>query len=173
MRKKAVFSPSLTFPWLYYCSPLNLRGRAPSPVCLHLSHKHPILINLLLTYHFASCWIPSALRHKEPEPQWSPDAKWVILIKRPWVQIPIRILAGFKSQHMCPSLRCTVSKAEALKVSQALEPNQWVGAWATPGSKSSKLQIEVTEPFYATASSLKTGLINKSTYLIGYCENCM
>ena len=27
-------------------------------------------INLLLTYHFASRWIPSVLRHKEPELQW-------------------------------------------------------------------------------------------------------
>ena len=136
--KKAVFSPSLTFPRLYYCSPLNLRDRAPSPVCLHLSHKHPILINLLLAYHFASCWIPSALRHKEPEPQLSPDDKWVILIRRPWVQIPIGVLAGFKSRHVhsSPSLRSMVSKA--------LEPNQWVGAWATQGSKSSKLQVEVT-----------------------------
>ena len=26
-------------------------------------------INLILTYHFASYWIPSALRHKEPELQ--------------------------------------------------------------------------------------------------------
>ena len=29
-----------------------------------------ILINILLTYHFASCWIPSVLRHKEPELQY-------------------------------------------------------------------------------------------------------
>ena len=38
------------------------------PACI--SHKCPILINLFLAYHSVSCWISSALRHKESEPQW-------------------------------------------------------------------------------------------------------
>ena len=38
------------------------------PACI--SHKRPILINLFLAHHFLPRWIPSARRHKEPEPQW-------------------------------------------------------------------------------------------------------
>ena len=39
------------------------------------------------------------------------DTSWVILIKRPWVQVPIRVLAGLESQHVGSSsnLRYTVS----------------------------------------------------------------
>ena len=37
------------------------------PACI--SYKCPLLINLLLAYPFASHWIPSVLRNKEPEPQ--------------------------------------------------------------------------------------------------------
>ena len=35
----------------------------------YILHKHPILINPLFTYYFVPQWIPSVLRHKEPEPQ--------------------------------------------------------------------------------------------------------
>ena len=45
---------------------LILRAEPPClPACI--LHKHPILVNLLLAYHFAFCRIPSVLRHKEPE----------------------------------------------------------------------------------------------------------
>ena len=37
------------------------------PVCI--SYKRPILINLFLSCHLVSHWIP-AWRHEEPEPQW-------------------------------------------------------------------------------------------------------
>ena len=52
-------------------------------------------INLLLTYHFTSHWIPSVLKHKVPEFQ-----QVLRLIKRPylsfgWVQVSAH---GFKSQ---------------------------------------------------------------------------
>ena len=72
-------SRSLT-PWRKWSSPfpasfdyktvahLILRAELPNlPTCV--SYKQPILINLYLFYQFASCWIPSMLRHKAPEPQ--------------------------------------------------------------------------------------------------------
>ena len=31
-------------------------------------------------------------------PSVSPDTRWVIIIKRWWVRVPVRVLAGFKSQ---------------------------------------------------------------------------
>ena len=36
------------------------------PACI--PYKHYIFINLFLDHRFVSCWIPSSLRHKEPEP---------------------------------------------------------------------------------------------------------
>ena len=66
MRRKVVFSPSLLIHWWEKCSPLSCRGRPllPDPCILH---KHPILINPLLTHHFVPHWIISVPRHKEPE----------------------------------------------------------------------------------------------------------
>ena len=51
-------------------------GAEPSCLPTCILHKHPIVINLLLTCHFASCWIPSVLRHKEPELHWV--LRWVL-----------------------------------------------------------------------------------------------
>lgn len=46
-------------------SHLIIRARALSPASLYPSY--PSYINLLLAYHYVSCWIPSALKHKESE----------------------------------------------------------------------------------------------------------
>ena len=45
-------------------------GTEPPCLLACISHKHPILINLYPAYPFFSCWILSAQRHKDPEPQW-------------------------------------------------------------------------------------------------------
>ena len=43
-----------------------------------ISHKHPILINLRLAYHFVARWFPSVQRHENPEPQWvQRPSEWV------------------------------------------------------------------------------------------------
>ena len=55
----------------------------------------------------------------------SPDTRWVILIKRPWVQVPIWVLAGFESWPVgsSPNLRYVVSlspeKRENVKAGKA------------------------------------------------------
>ena len=42
---------------------------------------------------------------------WHPEIRYVISVKRPWVWVPIRVLAGFKSWHVGSSsnLSCMVS----------------------------------------------------------------
>ena len=85
------------------------------PACI--SHKHPVLINLFLAYHFVSCWILSVLRHKEPEPQYAQTTGWVKnhgstsqpgfrlgLSLCMWVQVPIWVLTRFKSLVLSVSL---------------------------------------------------------------------
>ena len=66
-RKKVVFSPSSFFLFDYKNIACLVLRAEPSCLPACILHKHPVLINLLLTYHFASHWIPSVLRHKEPE----------------------------------------------------------------------------------------------------------
>ena len=57
--------------------------KTAEPPCLPacISYKHLILINLFFTYHFVSCWIPSARRHEEPEPQWVQTLKTCVTTK--------------------------------------------------------------------------------------------
>ena len=45
------------------CFVLRVAECSCLPACF--LHKHPILLNPLLTYHFASCWILSAPRQKQ------------------------------------------------------------------------------------------------------------
>lgn len=65
MRKKSGFSLSLL------SSDYKNVALGPEPPLLpaRIPHKHPILINKFLAYHFVFCWTHPALRHKEPQPQ--------------------------------------------------------------------------------------------------------
>ena len=40
--------------------------------CVSLS----VSLLLFLTYHFASSWVPSAIRHKKPELHWNPETRF-------------------------------------------------------------------------------------------------
>ena len=42
--------------------------------CVSLS----INLLLFLTYHLASSWVPSAIRHKKPELHWNPETRFAI-----------------------------------------------------------------------------------------------
>ena len=97
-------------------------------------------INLLLSYHFASCWIPSVLRHKEPELQ--QVLRPGVRSQRQWVQVPIRVLAGFESQSVgsSPNLKCAVSAGEPWRDSDKVGECSESGLgpkWAcgTPGAR--------------------------------------
>ena len=68
-------------------------------------------INLLLIYPFVAHWVLPAMKHQEPELNWSPETTSVISIKRLWVQIPMWILARFELRCVVsrPNLHCTIS----------------------------------------------------------------
>ena len=60
-------------------------------------HKHPILTHLLLMDHFACLWSPSVMTQKTWVSVSLDTRVTVILIKRLWVQVPVRVLLGFES----------------------------------------------------------------------------
>ena len=65
--RRPSFSSPLSFDYIIAAHTILRTEHACLSACISL--KPSIIINLLHAYHFASCWICSALRNKEPEPQ--------------------------------------------------------------------------------------------------------
>ena len=80
MRRNTVFSPPHFFFDYTNVAPLvpGVAVLSCQPTCI--SHKHTMLINSLFAYHFASHWIPSVTKWKNPS--LSSDTRWVVWIKR-------------------------------------------------------------------------------------------
>ena len=80
MRKNMVFFPPHFFFDYTNVAPLvpGVAVLSCQPTCI--SHKHTMLINSLFAYHFASHWIPSVTKWKNPS--LSSDTRWVVWIKR-------------------------------------------------------------------------------------------
>ena len=98
------------FLWLWNCSPLNPRGRAPQPA--HLCLLQATYINKSISF-LSLCLLLNSF-YAETQSTWasvSPDSRWVIPMKWRWVGVPRSVLPGSESQDMGlnPNLRCTVS----------------------------------------------------------------
>ena len=80
MRKNMVFFPPHFFFDYTNVAPLvpGVAVLSWQPTCI--SHKHTMPINSLFAYHFASHWIPSVTKWKNPS--LSSDTRWVVWIKR-------------------------------------------------------------------------------------------
>ena len=80
MRKNTVFSPPHFFFDYTNVAPLvpGVAVLSCQPTCI--LHRHTILINSLFAYHFASHWIPSVTKWKNPS--LSSEPRWVVWIKR-------------------------------------------------------------------------------------------